>query len=237
MKFSLDRTRADAVGRNEALEELRKAAAFLGNRRFSRHEFDKIAKRCKGSTVIKLFGGWNLALAALGVALRPHTVDRKQISDAELLNELARIWQSLGHRPSKMEWDASDACYSYTTYKQRFGGWINACAALVTRIDPTVVADAKTATLEQPGSLPARIQKRTAAEEKRNVPLKLRLRILSRDRFRCVLCGRTPALDAGAVLHIDHINPYAKGGQTAEGNLRTLCERCNWGKGVDHGTS
>ncbi|HHU54525.1 MAG TPA: HNH endonuclease [Mollicutes bacterium] len=28
----------------------------------------------------------------------------------------------------------------------------------------------------------------------------------------------------------DHIKPVSKGGKTQEGNLQTLCERCNLGK-------
>ena len=40
-----------------------------------------------------------------------------------------------GIDPQKLEWEASDAAYSYTTYKQRFGGWVNACASLVSGTD------------------------------------------------------------------------------------------------------
>jgi hypothetical protein len=28
--------------------------------------------------------------------------------------------------------------------------------------------------------------------------------------------------------------PFSNGGLTVEKNLRTLCEKCNWGKGADH---
>ena len=58
---------------------------------------------------------------------------------------------------------------------------------------------------------------------------KLRYEILKRDGFRCKLCGRTA--DDGVKLHVDHIVPVAKGGETVPDNLRTLCEDCNWGKG------
>lgn len=56
----------------------------------------------------------------------------------------------------------------------------------------------------------------------------LRYKILKRDGFRCVLCGRTAA--DGVKLHVDHIKPIAKGGKTIESNLRTLCDQCNIGK-------
>lgn len=58
---------------------------------------------------------------------------------------------------------------------------------------------------------------------------KLRYKILKRDGFKCVLCGRT--VEDGVKLHIDHIIPVSKGGKTVPENLRTLCENCNWGKG------
>lgn len=56
----------------------------------------------------------------------------------------------------------------------------------------------------------------------------LRYDIFKRDKFRCVLCGRT-AQD-GVKLHVDHIIPVSKGGKTTPSNLRTLCETCNLGK-------
>jgi len=57
---------------------------------------------------------------------------------------------------------------------------------------------------------------------------KLRYEILKRDNFRCVLCGATAK---EARLEIDHIIPISKGGKTIKSNLRTLCFKCNRGKG------
>ena len=56
----------------------------------------------------------------------------------------------------------------------------------------------------------------------------LRYDILKRDNFTCQLCGASQK--EGAKLHVDHIKPIAKGGQTVKSNLRTLCDRCNMGK-------
>lgn len=57
----------------------------------------------------------------------------------------------------------------------------------------------------------------------------LRFKVLKRDGYRCRLCGATAE---GTRLHIDHIHPVSKGGQTVEANLWTLCAECNHGKGV-----
>jgi len=53
---------------------------------------------------------------------------------------------------------------------------------------------------------------------------------MKRDNFSCRLCGRSPALTPGIALHLDHVVPWEKGGETEAGNLQTLCEPCNIGK-------
>lgn len=52
--------------------------------------------------------------------------------------------------------------------------------------------------------------------------------IMKRDGFKCILCGRSAA--DGVKLHVDHIKPIAKYGESDDNNLRTLCEECNRGK-------
>jgi len=37
-------------------------------------------------------------------------------------------------------------------------------------------------------------------------------------------------LKQGLSLHVDHIEPWSRGGKTIEENLQTLCEKCNLGK-------
>lgn len=61
---------------------------------------------------------------------------------------------------------------------------------------------------------------------------KLRYQVLNRDHHKCVICGAS-AKD-GVKLHVDHIIPVSKGGKTELSNLRTLCERCNLGKGASY---
>jgi len=41
---------------------------------------------------------------------------------------------------------------------------------------------------------------------------------------------RTQAKDPGVELHVDHIFPWSKGGETVFENLQTLCSKCNGGK-------
>ena len=67
-------------------------------------------------------------------------------------------------------------------------------------------------------------------ENSRNVSLSLRLKVLNRDNFKCIFCGKSPATDFGTKLHIDHILPFSKGGKSTIENLQTLYEECNLGK-------
>ena len=50
-----------------------------------------------------------------------------------------------------------------------------------------------------------------------------------RDGARCKLCGAAP-ID-GIRLHVDHVKPWSKGGETVLENLQILCNVCNIGKG------
>ena len=58
---------------------------------------------------------------------------------------------------------------------------------------------------------------------------KLRMHVLSRDDFRCRICGRRAADYVDIELHVHHITPYSMGGLTEAGNLITLCHTCHGG--------
>ena len=64
----------------------------------------------------------------------------------------------------------------------------------------------------------------------RNINTRLRFKVLARDNFKCCACGASPAKDPSVELHVDHIVPWSKGGETELENLQTLCLKCNLGK-------
>lgn len=228
MDFKLERSRIDKISKEEIIEELRRVAKLLNYRRFGWREFDKVSNLCKSYCVKRNFdGSWNKALDSIGIPLTKK--NRRKFSDYDLFVEMERVWKLLGHRPSRIEWETSQPKISYNTYKKYFGGWINACLRfieykmggdVVLRVDTAVIHTAATREECSPTGI-----------KKRDVPLGLRLKVLSRDSFKCVLCGRSPALHYGVVLHIDHILPVARGGATTLENLQTLCRECNLGKG------
>ena len=70
-----------------------------------------------------------------------------------------------------------------------------------------------------------------AKEQRALMTPKLREHIKTRDNFTCCNCGNSIHTEPNLLLEIDHIIPVAKGGQTEENNLQTLCWRCNRAKG------
>lgn len=238
MDFKFQRKRLNEIPESKILEELEKAAKHFNYIEFAWRDFDKLAD-ISANTVKTHFGNWKNGLAALkrhlqskGLDLspRPHAPNRVH-SDKELFNEMERIWQKVGQRPSRTEWEMSEPKIAYNTYKQRFGGWTNACLKFIEyKTGSDILADDFV--------LPDREEQKTQhgnkveykKENSRNVSLSLRLEVLSRDKFRCVFCGKSPATDIGTKLHIDHIVPFAGGGNSTLENLQTLCEECNLGK-------
>jgi hypothetical protein len=64
--------------------------------------------------------------------------------------------------------------------------------------------------------------------EKRKVLSKRqRFEVFKRDSFTCQYCGQS---SPDVILHVDHINPVAKGGTNSIINLVTSCNECNMGK-------
>lgn len=58
---------------------------------------------------------------------------------------------------------------------------------------------------------------------------KLRMEVLKRDKYRCMICGQRPADDVNIQLHAHHIRPYGKRGVTTGKNLISLCHTCHAG--------
>lgn len=239
MDFKFQRKRLNEFPEEKILNELAKAAKHFNYIEFGRRDFDKIAN-ISSSTVRKHFdGSWTKALDALkkylqqkGLNLlpRPYAPNRS-LSDKELFDEMERIWHKVSQRPSRTEWEMSEPKISYNTYKQRFGGWTNACLKFIEyKMGGDILAN--DFVLPDPEEQKTQLKNKVEYKQEnyRNVSLSLRLQVLSRDNFRCVFCGKSPATDIGTKLHIDHIKPFSKGGKSTLENLQTLCEECNLGK-------
>jgi len=221
------------------LEELEKAAKYFNYIEFGRRDFDKIAD-ISSSVVRKHFAGsWTTALdvlkkhlqqKGLDLSPRPHAPNRVY-SDKDLFEEMERVWQKVGQRPSHTEWEMSEPKISYQCYKQRFGGWVNACNKFIEyKMGAEILADDFILPEREDAKTLTKVNTNYKQENSRNISLSVRLKVLNRDNFRCVFCGKSPATDIGTKLHLDHIKPFSKGGKSIIENLQTLCEECNLGK-------
>lgn len=218
-------------------------------------DFQRIAKQLNKDTVLykeykqygkyavehvfSRFKTWDKALLAAG--LQPTGLARSRIDEQTLFDELERIWTKLGRQPTSTDITKGNISkYSLDTYKRRFGSWRKALEAFVEYInlDSSEETDeeeikenkindldniSKTVNLEKP------LQKKEPRTS-RNINARMRFKVLKRDNFKCCACGASPAKDPAVELHVDHIIPWSKGGETVIDNLQTLCSKCNLGK-------
>ncbi len=205
------------VSDEELLADLKHIASDLGRDSVTYEEYDAFG-RCCSLTISDRFGGWNKALARAGLRVA------RQIgfSDEDFYENLEEIWTRLGRQPRQHEMTRPLSRISQGSYSRRFGGWRKALEAFVEWINA-----------ERPEASPTQAHA-SDGDGSHSTPrcpsLRLKFIVMRRDRFCCRHCGKSPANVVGVVLHVDHIVPWSKGGETTLDNLQTLCESCNLGK-------
>ena len=241
-KFEFGRPKKRNISREKILDELERIAEHFKYNYFRRKDFNEIAD-IHSATVERCFdGSWNDAMLALKKRLKQKNKNiilghRRKYSEKEIFEEMERIWRLVGHRPSENEWTAIEPKISYDTVYRYFGGWTKACLNFIE------YKSGETATVNEKKSgeskkvknyiSPVRNNEAKTGErigKTRTIPLNIRLKVFSRDNFRCIFCGKSPATNVGTKLHIDHIVPFSQGGINLPKNLQTLCEKCNLGK-------
>ena len=173
------------------------------------------------------FGSWENALIQAGLKPTGYIV---KISKQELLEEIERIWIKLGRQPTTTDIKNGVSKYSLNSYARKFGGWRGALKAFVDWVNEKADEAEIVETENEPKESTRSETKPAAHKTKRDINLRLRFKVMQRDNFKCVFCGASPAKDSSVELHIDHIIPWSKGGETVIDNLQTLCSKCNLGK-------
>lgn len=213
------------LSKEDLVTELRRVAALVGRSTVTISEFQQHSAIGVGA-VRSRFGSWHEGLAESGLA--PVALGRRY-SDEECYENLMRIWTLHGRPPQYREMNLPPSTVGGKAYMKRWGTWNKALAAFSQRVSQDSAGSASDppppARIDRPEYIPA------VQRDVRDPPLGLRYRVLRRDRFRCCICGASPATIVGCELHVDHITPFSKGGKTVEENLRTLCGSCNLGKG------
>jgi hypothetical protein len=213
--FQLSRVSGQPVSDAELLADLRRVAEFLTAPSVSRPQYIKLGKY--GATTIHArFSSWNKALVAAGLSV----AHENDIPDERLFENLLALWQHYGRQPRRNELAHAPSKISQGPYNRRFGSWT---AALETFANYANESGVESATTQSSAESTRRLTGRAPS-------LRLRWHVLQRDHFSCRACGATPALTPGVELHVDHVVPWSKGGETVMENLQTLCSICNLGK-------
>lgn len=221
------------------LENLRRIARAKGSDGLSARDINRLGPHVTSRYAAR-FGSWPAAVERAG--LRPVCL-RRTFGEADCIDNLRLMWLHLRRPPRGAEMNRPPSTVAEPVYRRRWGSWSTALAAFVARVN---------ATPDDPLRGAAALWRREAmrqgaggmampflpAEERQDVAARLRHQILTRDRFRCVLCGASPATDPAhgppTRLEMDHILPFSRGGRTEAANLRTLCQACNAGRKGDH---
>jgi hypothetical protein len=226
----------------EIVVELQRIARLLGKESVTMEDFMKNSSVEMHPESVRLrFGSWGSLMEKAGLRLSKY---QRRYSNEEYFENLLNVWTYHGRQPFYREVDEYPSTISSGAYEGRFGSWRKALEAFVTRMNEDETESSKEAKREEsipqsadilePKKEPKRKKTIPRVEDRRSINLSLRYKVLVRDKFRCVRCGRSPATNPGVELHIDHKNPFSKQGKTSLENLETKCKECNLGKGDRH---
>lgn len=215
MKFKLEEYHRN-VPKEELLNDLKKVSSELGRDFIKRKEYREKGKYAVG-TFIKRFGSWKTALAQAGL----YTARNWGTTLEEYFKNLEEIWTKLARQPRYEDMQIPFSKLSGAAYLHKFGTWRKALEQFVKYINQKEFLEPD---LEQIKSI-------SRHKTKKSISWRLRFIVMRKDGFKCKSCGRSPATDSSIVLHVDHIQPWSKGGETILENLQTLCSKCNLGKG------
>ncbi len=222
----------------QVLNELKIIAKQLNQDYVSQEDIDAHSKVISASTVMYRFGSWLKGIEKVGLKNAPGY--KGKFSQEEYLENLLNVWTHRGRQPFLREIDEYPSVISPSAYERRFGTWRKALEAFVAKMNQDNVETIQEQTLSSvakisKGVVREEIKKHSVlSEDRHEIKLGLRYKVLVRDKFKCIRCGISPATDHSCHLHIDHKIPFSKGGKTIFENLQTLCDNCNLGKGNRH---
>jgi len=227
----------------EIIVELQRIAKLMGKESITMEDFmDNSSIEIHPESVRRRFGSWAGLMEKAELKLSPKY--HRRYSNEEYFENLLNVWTYHGRQPLYREIDEHPSRISSGAYEGRFGSWRKALEAFVTRMNEDETENREEANTEkripqfvdilEPKKESKRKKTIPRGETHRGINLSLRYKVLLRDKFRCVRCGRSPATTPGVELHIDHKNPFSKQGRTALENLETKCKECNLGKGDRH---
>ena len=218
MKFELNDFHRNTSD-EELLNDLKAVSNIINKDTVTMEEYNQYGKY-HSTTLTRRFGSWFLCLQKAQLQMSRSKIG---ISNEALFDNIEKVWIKLGKQPSYTQMEEYGE-FSIGTYTKRFGGWRKALEAFVDYVNSTEIKiDESEPTSDTASDVANHITRR-------DINLRMRFIVMKRDNFKCCMCGRSPATTPGLELHIDHIIPWSKGGETVIDNLQTLCSDCNLGK-------
>lgn len=231
------------ISDEEYFSDVRRVANLLNSETVKYNDYKKYGKY-SAEYIFKRFSSWKDFLVR--AKLKPTGFSKEKIPDEDLFAEIERMWIELGRQPTSTDIIKTNIFkYSIDTFKRRFGGWRKTLEAFISYIN----LEGRTSSLEISDSR-QEIQKEVIMEKSsddtadiankrskksvhittRSVNARFRYQVLKRDHYKYCSCGASPAKGSAVELEVDHIIPWADGGETVLDNLQTLCSICNNGK-------
>lgn len=222
------------ISTTDMIYDLQKVAEKISKKTFTTSEYSQYGQYSR-NIFLKKFGSWNAALKAAYLEPFDHPFGggtKNKVSEYKCIEEIERIWIELGRQPTTTDIKNGISKYSLHVFERRFGTWRKALEFFVAYMNDEQEVE-KPDDNKDNIQLSDDIQERSENEKqphktKRDINLRMRFLVMKRDNFKCCMCGRSPATTPGLELHIDHIIPWSKGGETVIDNLQTLCSDCNW---------
>ncbi len=220
-KAGLEKTRNLNILDKDLLDDLIRVAKELGKAKMTMNEYDELG-RFDSTTLQRHFGSWFKALEKVGL----QKTKNLNIPDEELFENIEDGWLKLGRQPHGREMIKPLSKFHINTYTHRYETWRKALLKFVEYInsdeEQNKEIEEKNYNITQEDEI---IFKHTT---KRNISERLKVRVLMRDGNKCRLCG---VIVTGENIHLDHIKPWSKEGETVLENLQVLCTKHNIAKG------
>lgn len=220
------------ISDDDLLYDMRLVAEQLSVESISTKDYNDYG-RYKVQTILSRFSTWSKALEKANL----EQTDFKIISDQDLFDEIERMWVLKGKQPTTTDIKKGLSKFSLNTYSRRFGGWRKALEVFVKFMNSDQLEEDREELFDNNAEIEIdenckkeMVTQKSIHRTSRNINTRLRFKVLQRDNFKCCACGASPAKDPAVQLHVDHIIPWSKGGETIEENLQTLCSKCNLGK-------
>ena len=213
----------------DLLAELKRVHALVGKEWLTSDDFNARSVTSE-EAIRRRFGTFRRGLDAAGIPNHPFKV--RQFTDQQCFENIAEVWTHYGRSPTYRETFEAPSIIQGKTYVTRWGTWRKTLKAFVDWAN----ADDQPQGSEEPEPDVSIVQEPTKRASRteadcREVRPGLRFKVFTRDRYRCVACGRGPSMHPSIKELADHILAVANGGKTTLENLQTLCPECNLGKG------